>query len=923
MSRYLVGIDLGTTHTVVAYCCPPDETVQLFAVEQLVAAGEIAARPLLPSVRYHYAESELSPAQRQLPWSTPTLFNELPPAIMGEFAQHLGSQVCGRLVSSAKSWLSHAGVDRTAPILPWGRDDSVAGISPLQASASYLAYIRAAWLQQFPDAPLEQQDIVLTVPASFDEAARSLTVSAARLAGLPQVRLLEEPQAACYDWLHRHQHQLATQLHDSRLLLVCDVGGGTTDLTLIRIDTEAGEPRLSRIAVGEHLMLGGDNMDLTLAHIAEPRLNLNGQKLSPAQWSQLIQQCRHAKERLLAENAPEQASVTILGSGSRLIGAARSAEFSRAEVQQLLLDGFLPLSDFAELPKRQRSGLVEFGLPYVADAAISRHLAAFLQRHQNVAQAALGREDDAPCLPDAILLNGGVFSSQLVRQRLSQLLTHWRGQSLIELDNTHPELAVARGAVAYALARQGKQPRIGGGSARSYFLVVAEEDQQDQRGVCLLPRGTEEDQPVRLSEHQFALHVGQPVRFHLVSATADQQYHAGELVQLNNNDFHTLPPVATVLAAHDDDPARQQVPVQLETVLTEVGTLALACVAEQPPRRWQLEFQLRGNTAAQFSGLVSDNLHPRFSEAAEQIALFYGARNANAARYNIKTLRIELEKILGKRTEWEVPLLRQLFGALLAGMNRRRRSVDHEKVWFNLAGFCLRPGVGYPLDDWRVEQLWQVYTQGVQYDQAPVWAEWWTLWRRVAGGLPAEAQQEIAESLLIWLTPPPKRAAKKTVETFKRRGHEGMVRLFAVLEQARPADKVAGGAQLLAQIQQDQSNEYLFWALGRLGARVPVQGSAHTVLAPEVVGEWLTVICDLNWQKVKGAALAATLMARLSGDRVRDIDPSLREKVLKRLKTAQVPPSWVTMVSEVTSTDAADEQYIVGEALPPGLKLLT
>jgi Molecular chaperone len=331
-AKYLVGIDLGTTHTVVAYVeakpSTADQPINIFQIEQLIAPGEVAARPLLPSVRYHPAQGELSEAELVF---SPSGEN----AVIGEAARVLGAKTQGRLITSAKSWLSHPSVDHTADILPWGSADNIQKVSPLEASASYLAHVRTVWGHRFADAPLEKQSIVITVPASFDEGARSLTLEAAKIAGLPDIRLLEEPQAVCYDWLRRNTANVKQALEKVRLLLICDVGGGTTDLTLIKVEQAQGEPRLSRIGVGDHLMLGGDNIDLALAHLAESRLTGGQRKLSAADLSQLIEQCRVAKERLLAEDAPEQYKVTLLGGGSRLIGGARSAPLNKDEVRKL------------------------------------------------------------------------------------------------------------------------------------------------------------------------------------------------------------------------------------------------------------------------------------------------------------------------------------------------------------------------------------------------------------------------------------------------------------------------------------------------------------------------------------------------------------------------------------------------------------
>jgi molecular chaperone DnaK (HSP70) len=925
-ARYLIGIDLGTTHTVVAYTDTEQNNseIRLFEIEQLVAPGEVAARSMLPSLRYHPTEGELASGDTQLPWTPPDLGSAVPDGVVGELARELGSRVPGRLVASAKSWLSHASVDRTAPILPWGAAEGVDKISPLHASASYLAHVRAAWNHRFSGYPLENQDVVLTVPASFDEGARTLTVEAARQAGIRDARLLEEPQAACYDWLARHKDQLDSGLSGCRLLLVCDVGGGTTDLTLIKIELRESGPQLTRIGVGNHLMLGGDNMDLALAHVAEGRIVSGGMRLTAASLSQLTQQCRNAKERLLAADAPESTSVTVLGAGAKLIGGARTTELSRDEVGQMVLEGFFPKVAQDERPQRVRGGIVEFGLPYVADPAVTRHVAAFLNNHAQASREAFGDhtpqdnvQDEALPVPDAILLNGGVFRSAALTQRLLDTLGQWRGSPLVQLKNDTPDLAVARGAVAYAMARQGKGMKIGGGSARSYFIQFEGEAETPQ-GVCLLPRGAEEGQEIKLSERTFSLLVGQPVQFHLVSSITDTSYTPGDLVSIDDESFVTLPPIATVVGK---EKGGGEVPVQLTAELTEVGTLAMGCVAkDKPNQRWKLEFQLRGAGAGVVT--TTGELHPRFGEAAERIERVFGARSKDVDKKAVKTLRNELEKILGKRDEWDTPLLRELFGGLWDGMKRRRRSPAHERLWFNLTGFCLRPGFGYPLDDWRIQQLWSLYEQGVQYvPEAQVWAEWWTLWRRIAGGLDEQAQGQLFNDIAYDLQPPSSKTMKRPGGA-KKQGYDDMVRLLAGLERLSVENKIEAGVWLLERLRKAAESPQTWWAVGRIGARIPFYGSIHHVIPPDVAAEWLQRLLKQDWKKVQPAPFAATLLARMSGDRERDIAVDLREEVLTKLRTAKAPTTWIQMVEKVTELDEADERRVFGESLPPGLKLV-
>ncbi|WP_027994861.1 Hsp70 family protein [Simplicispira psychrophila] len=931
-ARYTVGIDLGTSHTVVAYADlsaadAGGDSIHLLPIDQLIAPGEVAAPALLPSLRYHPAAGELSAADLVLPWSSAET------AVLGRYARDLGSQVPGRLVSSAKSWLSHPGVDRSAAILPWGAADDVEKISPVAASASYLAHVHAAWNARFPSAPLAQQDIVLTVPASFDEGARALTLQAARDAGLGPLRLLEEPQAAFHDWLFCQRQQLAAQLHGVAQLLVCDVGGGTTDLTLIHVEHTTAKPdalpRLTRIGVGEHLMLGGDNMDLALAHHIERTLG-SSTRLPAARFAQLVQRCRTAKELLLGADAPAHTSITLLGGGAQLVGGARSVTLTRAVVERLVVDGFMPQEEASIRPQRRRSGLVELGLPYPADAAITRHLAAFLERHSGTGPTL--------AVPDTLLLNGGVFRAPALAQRLEHVLTHWRGAPVRVLQHSDPDTAVARGAVAYALVRAARVPQlghgVGGGSARSYFLLL-EDDKKDAppRAICVLPRGTDSAIEVPLLGHSFALCLGQAVRFHLVACAANTAWQAGDVIDLpvpgtgdDAPSFVHLPPLETVLPAAAGQ-RRGHVTVQLSATMTEVGTLEMHCThADDPAQRWLLAFQVRSHASddsAADSGSAEDNAaHPRLDQAIALIERVFGSATPQqpVTTKEIRQLRSTLEHLLGARDTWSIALLRTLFDALWTRARRRRRSAEHERVWLNLAGYCLRPGMGTPLDSWRIDQLWPLFSEGIQYTgESRNWSEWWTLWRRAAGGLNEAQQLHILETLAGHLedTDAGKRARHPVQGSY-----DDMVRLAALLEQLPGHHRAETGRWVLERLQRPDENPQTWWALGRLGARVPLYGSAHTVVPAEIASGWLQALLALDWKAVEPAAFAAAQIARMSGDRTRDLAPELREQVARRLAAVRAPASWVTMVREAVQLDDADQKRSFGEALPPGLRLL-
>ncbi|RYZ00987.1 MAG: molecular chaperone DnaK, partial [Comamonadaceae bacterium] len=794
---------------------------------------------------------------------------------------------------------------------PWGAPDEVRKVSPLAASASYLRHLRQAWDHAHPEAPLVQQPTVLTVPASFDDGARELTLQAAALAGLGKVHLIEEPQAAFYDWVYAHRTDLAEQLAATRRLLVVDVGGGTTDLTLIEVALDAaGRPQLTRTGIGDHLMLGGDNMDLALARWIEPRLSggLPGQRLGAVQLAQLTQRCRSAKERLLAPDGPRETTVTLQGSGSRLIGGARSAVLTRADVDQLLVEGFFPQVAADAQPRRARGALVEFGLPYASDAAITRHIAAFLQRQGGA-------------LPDTLLLNGGVFHAPALRERLLTTLRAWQpagAPPMRLLDAPRLDAAVARGAVAYAMARSGHAPRIRSDAARAYYLAL-----EDGQGVCVLPHGTPEGETVRLEARRFSLRLGRPVHFHLLTSAVDLHHRAGDLVALHDG-LQRLPPIPAVLQPQPG--AVNEIQVRLEGRITEVGTLEMHCAAvdgiEAPHQRWKLEFQLRSDAATQ-DAAPHGAVHPRLPDALAAITRVYGARKQDVDAREVRQLRASLERLLGERATWPAALLRTLFGTLLQGARRRRRSLQHERTWFNLVGFTLRPGFGDPVDGWRMEQMWALFGPGIAHsDDSQQWSEWWTLWRRIAGGLHADQQQMVYEAIAYYLQP----AGGTDIaapEGPSMQALDELLRMAASFERIQPADKLQFGRWLLQRLRQGATAE-LWWALGRVGARQPMYASMHHVLPPKAAQDWLAQIAAMapDWAHHEAAAFAVAQIARATGDRARDLPEDVRMRIAGQLQAAHAAPSWVAMVRDVTVLDEVDQRRVFGEALPPGLVLV-
>ena len=562
-----IGIDLGTTNSALAYIdereaedldFPP---IHIFETPQLVAAGRVEARRTLPSFLF------LEEAQP-----------------VGLYAREQGALVPTRLVHSAKSWLSNPDVDRTAKILPWDSQETGRVLSPVEVSARFLAKFRDEW-DRARGAPLAEQDIVLTVPASFDEEARELTAMAARDAGIERLTLLEEPAAAFYSWIANNLAQSRKKLFDGQIVLICDVGGGTSDFSLIRVTREGDLVSFTRTAVGKHLLLGGDNLDLTLAWLVETKL---GTALSIRQRSGLRRQCSAAKEKLLNDPNLKSVEITVLGSGSALIGKSLKTEILREEALELALEGFLPFSQRGELPKDEKRSLFrELGLPYVSDPAVTRHLNAFLEP---TGQA-----------PDAILFNGGFFIPEILRDRAADVVGQWYGRRPEILENSELDLAVARGAAYYSYVRStGSGVLVRGGLPRTYYIALGEARQGKFRAACLVPRGAEEGVALEIDNESLQLLANRPVSFRLYSSLTRTEDKLGDVLDFPADDpeLHRHAPLNAVIRFGKKAEERL-IPVKLGARLTEIGTLETWCESKISDNRWRLQFELRKAAATQ------------------------------------------------------------------------------------------------------------------------------------------------------------------------------------------------------------------------------------------------------------------------------------------------------------------------------------
>ncbi len=877
-----IGIDLGTTNSALAYIdereaedrdFPP---VHIFETPQLVAPGRVEPRRTLPSFLF---------------------LEEGDP--VGVYAREQGALVPTRLVHSAKSWLSNPDVDRTAKILPWDSPETGRVLSPVEVSARLIAKFRGEW-DRVKGLPLAEQDIVLTVPASFDEEARELTVMAARDAGIERLTLLEEPAAAFYSWIANNLAQSRKKLFDGQMVLVCDVGGGTSDFSLIRVSREGDLVNFTRTAVGKHLLLGGDNLDLTLAWLVETKL---GTSLSIRQRSGLRRQCSAAKEKLLNDPNLKSVEITVLGSGSALIGKSLKTEILREEALELALEGFLPFSARGEAPKEEKRSLFrELGLPYVSDPAVTRHLNAFLEPTGQV--------------PDAILFNGGFFIPEILRDRVADVVGHWYGRRPEILENSELDLAVARGAAYYSYVRStGSGVLVRGGLPRTYYIALGEPREGKFPAVCLVPRGAEEGAAVEIDNDALQLVANRPVTFRLYSSLTRSEDKLGEVLEFSagDPDLHMHAPLNAVIRFGKKAEERL-IPVRLGARLTEIGTLESWCDSKISDNRWRLQFELRKKAAEQpaerkAAAVVSEQA------LKSSLALIEAVFSPTAkSPIEPQELPAKLEQTMGLgKNSWPLSAIRQMADVFLAAADGRKKSSAYEMRWLNLAGFCLRPGFGYPGDDFRIEQARKIYSGGLTYaNQVQCEIDWWIFWGRVAGGLNRNQQTDIYQRLSGNLLPRGNKKPQRVNPALLRE----MWRAASSLELLPVGTKTELGEALIKRVKAGDYKESELWCLTRLGARKLFYGPINLVVPPATVTRWAETLVK---QPAAGEALAN--MARSTEDPTRDLPAATRQSVRTKLQSLPHADRLLAILDGEEEDDQALGR-IFGEELPSGLVLV-
>src|SRR2546427_5825374 len=678
-----IGIDLGTTNSALAYIDPRQgedldfPPIHILPIPQQIAPGRVEAIKTLPSFLF-------------LDDSQP----------VGVHAREQGALVPTKLVHSAKSWLSNPDVDRAAKILPWDSPEGARVLSPVEVSARFLSKIRESW-ESSQASPVTEHDVVLTVPASFDEEARELTVAAAEQAGIPKLTLLEEPAAAFYSWIANNFARSRKLLFDGQIVLVCDVGGGTSDFSLIRVARDGDRIDFTRTAVGKHLLLGGDNLDLTLAWLVETKL---GMPLSVRQRSGLRRQCSAAKERLLCDPHLKSVEITVLGAGASIVGGSLKAEILREEALELALEGFLQVTERGDFPKEEKRSLFrELGLPYVTDPAITKHLNVFLE--------------GAVQQPDAILFNGGFFIPEICRERVAEAVGHWYGKRPEILENRDLDLAVATGAAYYSYVRStGSGVLVRGGLPRTYYLGIGKPTEQRLTAVCLVPRGAEEGATLEIDRADLQLVANRPVSFRLYSSLTRTEDQPGEVLefQVNDPDVHTPAPLHPVIRLGKRDGERL-IPVKVGAHLTEIGTLETWCESKISDNRWRLQFELRKRAAEPQKKKTAAIVSEEALEKAVELILNVFSTSAKA-EIAPEELPSKLEQTLALgRTSWPVNTIRRLADTFLECADGRKKSPAFEARWLNLGGYCLRPGFGFPGDDFRIEQTRRIWASGPQH----------------------------------------------------------------------------------------------------------------------------------------------------------------------------------------------------------------
>lgn len=872
-SRYLIGIDLGTTNCSVSYIDTANRrSVQQLALPQLTSKGFVRHLFTLPSFCYLSVPGEWSPKDLSLPWKEKNSY------FVGELAREQGLLTPTRVVASAKSWLSSTSIDRKERLLPPAADESLR-ISPLEATKRYLIHIKNSWnhiVANGFDEQIEGQEIILTIPASFDEVARKLTAQAAQEVGLSHVTLLEEPQAAFYDWIRLHEKQWQQQMKKNDTIAICDVGGGTTDFSLLEVVEKNGCLGFQRTSVGDHLLLGGDNMDIFLAHHILQHY-FDSQELTRTQWLKLCHEARRAKE------AEKSYSIHLASEGSKVVSKALFATLQGEEMRAILCDAFFGIYPKEQaLDLKKRSGVRSLGLPYETESSITKHFAHFLE--QNKMERA----------PDFVLFNGGAFKPKAFQEAMIGSITTWfTGSSPHILTTNSLELSVSRGAAYYAQARRGAGIQISGGSARAYYIELAVNDQSLRRALTLLPRGSEEGAYHESSE-VFMLSPNQPVSFQLYTSHTRLNDSAGSIVEIVAEEMQPLPTLHTVIH-FGKAAATEPVAVRIKASLTPLGTVNLWLDSQTTEHRWALEFQMREQK------IIQDKTSDQACN--EQIKEFI----RSFFTHKVATKPIEyLENLIGSsRSQWSISTLRTITDSLLLCSAK-----NEQRVWWNLLGYSLRPGCGYPLDEHRVQKVWRALLLDEPTD-VELKIQRAILLRRISGGLSKGQQMQLASTLHL--------ARPKVFKGQDLYYYCERIRALASFERIEHKLKIRIAETFLSYICSGEAVETEYWALGRIASRDLLFAFSSHMLSAEIVESWALKLLSSEKAELKWLVFPLAKMAYRGGD----IEFYLSKGVVERISQKFINTDFWPRFQKYSNplAEQKEQSYLFGESLPAGLLL--
>jgi molecular chaperone DnaK (HSP70) len=901
--RYVIGIDLGTTQCALSYCDLKDKNLKIksLPITQLVNDSMIDDLPTLPSTIYLSEENRVL---NRPEWM------ERPGKIIGVYAKELGNQVPGRYVHSSKSWLCHPRAERQSPILPWQSEITDKKISPVDAACEYLTYLKNLWNAKIgiesEDSLFEKQKVIVTVPASFDPSARNLTLEAIEKAGIKNYSLLEEPQAAFYDYLQRNPTTMVSELKGVDTVLVIDVGGGTTDFSLIGVSwaKDSNHADFTRLAVGPHLLIGGDNIDLALARNAEMAFKQKGKKLNSKQWLSLLAQSHVIKEKLLSEESDEKVDFTITGSGSGVLSGSAKVQLKSKFIRQTLIDGFFPLVESNEYPDESEAlGLSEAGLPFTKDAAVTKHLAAFLK--------------DNDVMPDAVLFNGGTMKADCLRQRLCEVIGLWRGKEPKVLENPHPILAVAAGAAYYGVVGMGLGQKINSGNPVSIYLGIGNSSSSTvdryvpEQLICILPKGSETETDYDLKGKTLGIDLSHDSAFYLFyTPLPPKAEEFGRTIRFNSKRYLPLPPCK--LKAQTAKGERQ---VNLRIKLRETGYLQIFCDEVDGKLSQELRFDLGESEKKAENTTTTKRKVPLTNAQLKGISKLLD--DAFAGNIEFNSLFKEFESLIGTaRATWDAEMLRQLFDIFIERESDFRQSQASMTIWCRLLGYTLRPGYGVKDDSERVEKIWKMAFDSFDYDNVEFWAEWWGMFKRIAPGLSAERQIALKNKVLQLLFPSKKRDKKPRKIVQHERNQ--LWRLLGHLERLTVEEKKDLGNLILETPMSFGVDSVALSTLARLGARELVYAPDSLMVPPSVANDWAAKLLRKAMPGNSYLDTALREIGRKTGDRMVQIEDQLRSDILDIFKKKLKKKNFIKPLLKAVKLEENDLQEITGEVLPSG-----